>query len=87
MPEHSATAQIAVIGLAALHASGDHSIIGSRPDCEGAYQPNYSEIERAALGLGIATRYLPAVSVPVTAAQGRTFGALMRELARPAMVE
>ncbi|MDE2296656.1 MAG: TIGR01244 family phosphatase, partial [Burkholderiales bacterium] len=85
VPELSVAAQIAASDLAALHAAGYRAIICNRPDGEGADQPNYSEIAQAALGLGIATRYLPAVSGQVTDAEGAAFGALMRELPRPVL--
>lgn len=85
VPELSVTAQIAASDLAALHAAGYRSIICNRPDGEGADQPNYSEIEQAALALGIAARYLPAVSGQVTDAEGAIFGALMQELPRPVL--
>lgn len=56
VPELSVTAQIAASDLAALHAAGYRSIVCNRPDGEGADQPDYGEIEQAALALGIAAR-------------------------------
>jgi sulfide:quinone oxidoreductase len=58
--ELSISPQIAAADLAALHAAGFRAVVCNRPDGEGADQAGFSEIERAAQALGMASRYLPA---------------------------
>ncbi len=60
-------------------------MICNRPDGEGADQPVFSEIERAAEDQGLQARYLPAESGKVTDEQGLAFGALMSELPKPVL--
>ncbi len=81
--ELSVTPQLVVADLAALHRAGIRAIICNRPDGEGADQPNFSEIERAAQPFGIEARYLPAESGKVSDSDAASFGTLMQQLPKP----
>lgn len=82
-PELSVSAQLRVEDLPALAAAGYRAIVCNRPDGEGADQPLFAEIERAAQALGLATAYMPVVSGKVEDAQGLAFRALCDRLPRP----
>ena len=81
----SVSPQIAVSDVSALAAQGYRSIICSRPDGEGADQPLFDEIARAAQVAGIASRYLPVESGKVDDATAQAFGALLQELPKPVL--
>lgn len=83
--ELSVAPQIVSGDLRAVAEAGFRSVICNRPDGEGADQPLFSEIERAAIEQGLQVRYLPAESGKVTDAQGTAFGALMAELPKPVL--
>ena len=83
--ELSVAPQIAAADLRAIAEAGFRSVICNRPDGEGADQPGYNELERAAKEQGLAMRYLPAESGKVSDAQGQAFGALMAELPKPVL--
>ena len=83
--ELSVAPQIVALDLKALADAGFKSVICNRPDGEGADQPNFDEIERAAGQHGLHSRYLPAESGKVTDDQGAAFGALMAELPKPVL--
>jgi sulfide:quinone oxidoreductase len=83
--ELSVSAQIAAADLPALRDAGFRAVICNRPDGEGADQPLFNEIERAALAQGLQVRYLPAESGKVSDEQGQAFGALMAELPKPVL--
>jgi sulfide:quinone oxidoreductase len=84
-PELSVAPQIAAADLAAIAETGFRSVICNRPDGEGADQPVYAELERAAQDKGLQIRYLPAESGKVSDEQGVAFGALMAELPKPVL--
>jgi sulfide:quinone oxidoreductase len=84
-PELSVAPQIAAVDLAAIAETGFRSVICNRPDGEGADQPVYAELERAAQDKGLQIRYLPAESGKVSDEQGVAFGALMAELPKPVL--
>ncbi|MFV0385081.1 TIGR01244 family sulfur transferase [Paracoccus sp. (in: a-proteobacteria)] len=77
--------QISVADLPALKAQGIRAIICNRPDGEGADQPVFGEIERAAAAQGIVARHLPVVSGKVGDAEARQFGTLLMELPAPVL--
>lgn len=83
--ELSVAAQLHVQDLDAVREAGFKSIVCNRPDGEGADQPNFEEIERAARQHGLHSRYLPAESGKVTDEQGAAFGALLAELPKPVL--
>jgi len=84
-PELAVSPQVLVADLPAIAAAGFRSVICNRPDGEGADQPLYAEIERAADELGLHVRCLPVESGKVTDEQGVAFGALMGELPKPVL--
>jgi sulfide:quinone oxidoreductase len=83
--ELSVSPQITAADLQAVLDAGFKAVVCNRPDSEGADQPNFGEIERAAQALGLQARYLPAVSGKVSDEQGADFGALMAELPKPVL--
>jgi len=83
--ELAVSPQILAGDFPAIAKAGFRSVICNRPDGEGADQPLYAEIERAADEQGLHVRYLPAESGKVTDEQGVAFGALMGELPKPVL--
>lgn len=83
--ELSVCPQITAADCPAIAAAGFRAVVCNRPDGEGADQPTFDEIERAAREAGLAARYLPAESGKVTDAQGTAFGDLMAELPKPVL--
>ncbi|WP_321947434.1 TIGR01244 family sulfur transferase [Paraburkholderia sp. J10-1] len=81
----SVSPQITVKDLAAVRAAGYRAIICNRPDGEGADQPTFVEIERAAREHGIAAFYLPVESGKVSDDDSVKFGDLMRKLDKPVL--
>jgi sulfide:quinone oxidoreductase len=55
----SVSPQIESADLAAIKAAGFRAIICNRPDGEGADQPTFEEIERAAKEIGLEACYMP----------------------------
>ena len=84
-PELSVSPQILALDLRDIAQAGFRSIICNRPDGEGADQPGYSELARAAKDQGLEARYLPAESGKVSDEQGVAFGKLMAELPKPVL--
>ncbi|MDJ0822395.1 MAG: TIGR01244 family sulfur transferase [Paracoccaceae bacterium] len=68
-----------------LADKGYRSVICNRPDGEGADQPTYDEIAKAAKKAGLEARYLPIVSGKVQDDDAQAFGALLRELPGPVL--
>jgi len=83
--ELSVSPQLIDADLAAVAAAGFRSVICNRPDGEGADQPLYEELERAAARHGLEARYLPAESGKVTDTQAAEFGDLMTMLPKPVL--
>ena len=81
----SVSPQITAADLQALHDAGFKAIVCNRPDGEGADQPNFGEIERAARAAGLQAHYLPAESGKVTDEQGAAFGLMMAALPKPVL--
>lgn len=77
--------QISADDVAALAAQGFHSIICNRPDGEGNDQPTHEDIARAASAAGLRLEYLPVESGKVDDDTAQRFGALLRELPKPAL--
>ncbi|MBM70694.1 MAG: TIGR01244 family phosphatase [Haliea sp.] len=69
--------------LAALAARGVRHIICNRPDGEGADQPAYAEVQRAAEAAGVQAHYLPVVAGKVSDAEARDFGQLLDAIEGP----
>lgn len=83
--ELSASPQLQTADLKAVCDAGFKAIVCNRPDGEGSDQPNFTEIERAALALGLQARYLPAEPGKVSDEQGVAFAALLSELPKPVL--
>ena len=83
--ELSVAPQVSAADLKTLREAGFRSVICNRPDDEGADQPVFEAIERAARDQGLQARYLPAESGKVSDEQGLAFGTLMAELPKPVL--
>jgi sulfide:quinone oxidoreductase len=81
----SVSVQLTEADIAAAAKAGFRSIICNRPDGEGADQPTFSEIEKAAVKSGMEARYLPVVAGKVQDADADAFGATMQELPKPVL--
>ncbi len=81
----SVSPQITAAEIPAIKEAGFRSIICNRPDGEGADQPSYEEIHRAAAELGLETSYLPIVSGKVRDEDATAFGAALTELPGPTL--
>ncbi len=81
--EISVAPQIKASELAELAAQGFRSIVCNRPDGEGADQPVFDEIERAAASAGLMARYVPVATGKVTDADAAAFSAAWAELPKP----
>ncbi len=75
--------QIAAADVAKIKKEGFRSIICNRPDGEGADQPTFAEIEKAAKKAGLEIRYLPVVSGKVQDADATQFGEALSEMPKP----
>lgn len=71
--------------MAGLKAAGFRSIIDNRPDGEGADQPTFAEIERAARDAGMEARYIPVATGKVSDEDAARFAAAMEELPKPVL--
>jgi len=81
--EISVAPQIEPSDIEGLAAQGFKSIICNRPDGEGADQPPFAEIERAAAAAGLGTRYVPVAAGNVTDEDAAKFAAALAELPKP----
>lgn len=80
-----ASPQIVAADMAELKAAGIKAIICNRPDGEGADQPSFAEIAKAASDAGIEARYVPVVSGKVSDEDVDAFGAALKDLPRPVL--
>lgn len=81
----SVSPQILAADVAALAKQGFRSIICNRPDGEGADQPLFAEIEKAANKPKLEVRYLPVVPGRVQDADAIAFASAMDELPKPVL--
>lgn len=81
----SVSPQIEAADMKAIKAAGFKAIICNRPDGEGADQPTFDEIKKAAKKLGLETAYVPVQSGKVTDENVAEFGEALKELPRPAL--
>lgn len=81
----SVSPQITPADLAELRGSGFRSVICNRPDGEGADQPTFAEIKKAAEAAGLEARYIPIVSGKVSDADAATFDVALQELPGPVL--
>ncbi|MCE8007505.1 bifunctional protein tyrosine phosphatase family protein/NAD(P)/FAD-dependent oxidoreductase [Aestuariivita sp.] len=81
----SVSPQITADDLRAIKEAGFRSIICNRPDGEGADQPTYEEIHKAAQEVGLDAQYLPIVSGKVRDEDAAAFGAALTSLPGPTL--
>lgn len=81
--EISVAAQIAAVDVAGIAAQGFKSILGNRPDGEGADQPLFAEIEREARTCGLESRYLPVATGEIRDEDVLVFRSALAELPKP----
>jgi sulfide:quinone oxidoreductase len=81
----SVSPQITPADFAELRMAGFRSVICNRPDGEGADQPTFAEIEKAAEAAGLEARYIPIVSGKVSDADAVTFDTALQELRGPVL--
>ncbi|CUH76641.1 Beta-lactamase hydrolase-like protein [Tritonibacter multivorans] len=77
--------QITPQDMAAIKAAGFRAIICNRPDGEGADQPSFEEIEKAAQKAGIEAAYVPVTSGMVQDEDVAAFGSALEKLPRPVL--
>jgi sulfide:quinone oxidoreductase len=83
--EISVAPQIKPSELAELAAQGFRSIICNRPDGEGADQPVFTEIERAASAAGLQARFIPVETGKLGDVEAVAFAATFAELPKPVL--
>ena len=81
----SVSPQITPQDVAAIKEAGFRAIICNRPDGEGADQPSFEEIEKAAKKAGIEAAYVPITSGMVRDEDVAAFGAALKDLPRPVL--
>lgn len=81
----SVSPQIAPEDVAAIKAAGFRAIICNRPDGEGADQPTFEEIAKAAKDAGLEAAYLPIVSGKVRDEDAKAFDTALTELPGPVL--
>ena len=81
----SVSPQITPQDMAAIKEAGFRAIICNRPDGEGADQPSFEEIEKAAKKAGIEAAYVPITSGMVRDEDVTAFGAALKGLPRPVL--
>lgn len=79
----SVSPQISMGDMAEIKKAGFRAIICNRPDGEGADQPSFEEIEKAAKKVGLAAAYLPVETGMVTDDNVADFGKVAKDLPRP----
>ena len=73
----SVSAQIAAEDIAGLAGAGVRHLICNRPDGEGADQPSFAELQRAAEEAGLQIHHLPVVAGRVSDEEAAAFGRLL----------
>jgi sulfide:quinone oxidoreductase len=81
----SVSEQIQPADMKAIKDAGFRAIICNRPDGEGADQPTFEEIAKAAKKAGLEARYLPIVSGMVRDEDAAAFGTALTELPGPVL--
>ncbi|MHC8493030.1 bifunctional protein tyrosine phosphatase family protein/NAD(P)/FAD-dependent oxidoreductase [Thalassospira sp. SM2505] len=79
----SVSPQITPDDVSEIAKLGFRSIICNRPDGEGADQPTFDEVARAAVKAGLEARYLPIVSGKVSDRDADDFGQALDALPKP----
>lgn len=83
--ELSVAGQISPEDIAEIAAQGFRSVICNRPDGEGAGQPLYAEVRKAAKLAGLEMRYLPVASGMVSDESVEAFSAALDDLPKPVL--
>lgn len=81
----SVTPQITPADMKAIKDAGYKAIISNRPDGEGADQPSFEEIQKAAKKAGLEAAYVPVEAGKVTDDNVTEFGAALKGLPRPVL--
>jgi uncharacterized protein (TIGR01244 family) len=85
-PNFSTAPQISCDDMAAIAASGFHTVINNRPDGEGGpEQPSSHDMAQAALAHGLAYHYIPVVSGQVTQEQVSAFAEALSQAPGPVL--
>ncbi|SFI32817.1 bifunctional protein tyrosine phosphatase family protein/NAD(P)/FAD-dependent oxidoreductase [Jannaschia pohangensis] len=84
-PKLSVSAQILPADLKAIKEAGFRAVICNRPDGEGADQPTFAEIERAARKQGLDAHYQPVETGKVGDADAEAFDKLIGDLPGPVL--
>ncbi|WP_430474992.1 TIGR01244 family sulfur transferase [Thalassospira lucentensis] len=79
----SVSPQIVADDITEIAKLGFRSIICNRPDGEGADQPTFDEIAKAAKKAGLQARYIPIVAGKVSDGDADDFGQALDELPKP----
>ena len=83
--ELSVSKQILPEDMQAIKNAGFRAIICNRPDGEGADQPTFEEISKAAQTAGLEAAYLPIVSGKVTDEDAVAFDKMLAQLPGPVL--
>ena len=81
--DFSVSGQLFAEDFKTLAEMGTRAVICNRPEGEGADQPTFVELERAAAEAGLSLTALPVVSGKITDEQAAEFAALLRSLPKP----
>lgn len=81
----SVSPQITPQDMAAIKKAGFRAIICNRPDGEGADQPSFEEIEKAAKKAGLVAAYVPVTAGMVRDEDVEVFGLALKDLPRPVL--
>ncbi len=79
----SVAGQVAAADVPALAAKGFRSLICNRPDGEGAGQPSFAEIEKAAKAAGLEIRNIPIIPGKAGYPEVEAFAKALDELPKP----
>jgi len=81
----SVSPQITVADMQAIKDAGFRSIMCNRPDGEGADQPSFEEIHKAAEALGLEANYLPIVAGKVSDEDAALFEVALAQMPGPTL--
>ncbi len=81
----SVSPQIMPDDMAAIKEAGFRAIICNRPDGEGADQPSFDEVQKAAEAAGLEARYVPIKAGMVSDQDVEAFGAALDTLPGPTL--
>jgi sulfide:quinone oxidoreductase len=84
-PKFTVSPQISVEDVQTIAAQGYRAIICNRPDGEGADQPSFKEIAKAAEAAGIEARHVPVQSGMVKDQDVSAFGEALEDVQRPVL--